>query len=114
HKAGLQIDIKKSEFAVTRTKFLGLIISTQGIQKDPEKVAAVRDWPVPTTLKSLQSFLGFCNFYRAFLKNYGRVVRPLTKLLKQGAWHAFGLPELEAFQQVKDLMLSYNVLAHYS
>ena len=113
-EAGLQADIKKSEFAVTKTKFLGLIISTQGIQKDPEKVAVVQDWPVPTSVKSLQSFLGFCNFYRAFLKDYGRIIRPLTKLLKKGAWHAFDERELTAFQQAKDLMLSDNVLAHYS
>jgi predicted oxidoreductase len=42
-EAGLQVDIKKSKFAVTKTKFLGLIVSTEGIQKDPEKVAAVQD-----------------------------------------------------------------------
>ena len=41
-------------------------------------------------------------------------MRPLTKLLKQGAWHAFGEVELSAFQAVKDLILSDNVLAHYS
>ncbi len=43
HKAGLQADVKKSEFAVTCTKYLGLIISTSGLRKDPEKLAAVRD-----------------------------------------------------------------------
>ena len=59
-------------------------------------------------------FLGFCNFYRAFLKDYGHIIRPLTKLLKKGAWHAFGERELAAFQQAKDLMLSDNVLAYYS
>ena len=113
-EAGLQADIKKSEFAVKSTKFLGFIIGTEGVRKDPEKVAAVRDWPEPRSLKSLQSFLGFCNFYRAFLKDYGRIVRPLTKLLKRGAWHAFGEAELAAFQAAKDLLLSDNVLAHYS
>ena len=113
-EAGLQADIRKSEFAVKSTKFLGFIISTGGVSKDPEKVAAVRDWPEPRSLKGLQSFLGFCNFYRAFLKDYGRVVRPLTKLLKRGAWHAFGEAEQAAFQAAKDLLLSDNVLAHYS
>jgi hypothetical protein len=48
------------------------------------------------------------------LKDYGRVVRPLTKLLKKGAWHSFGQRELAAFQQAKNLMLSDEVLAHYS
>ncbi|KAF2194378.1 hypothetical protein K469DRAFT_547928, partial [Zopfia rhizophila CBS 207.26] len=63
-------DIKKSEFAVTRMKFLGLIISIEGIQKDPEKVTAL----VPTSVKSLQFFLEFCNFYRAFLRDYRRII----------------------------------------
>ena len=75
--AGLQIDIKKSEFAVKRTKFLGFIISTDSIEKDPDKTAAVRDWETPQLVKGLQSFLRFCNFYRDFLANYGRVARPL-------------------------------------
>jgi len=84
------------------------------MSKDPEKIAAVADWPPPTTLKGLQSFLGFCNFYRMFLEGYSRAIRPLTKLLKQGAWHPFSEKELAAFQAAKDLMLSPNVLAHYS
>ena len=112
--AGLQVDIKKSEFAVKRTKFLGLIISTEGIEMDPEKTKAVRNWEVPTSLKGLQSFLGFCNFYRNFLKNFGRVARPLINLLKKGAWKPFGARELEAFQKAKDLILSDELLAHYS
>jgi hypothetical protein len=52
-EAGLQVDIKKSEFAVKRTKFLGLIISTEGIQKDPEKIEVIRNWEVPISLKGL-------------------------------------------------------------
>ena len=51
--AGLQADIKKSEFSVTSTKFLGYIISTDGINMDPEKVAVVKDWPVPKSIKEV-------------------------------------------------------------
>ena len=62
-QAGLPVDVKKSEFSVTSTKYLGFIISTEGIAIDPDKVAIIKDWEVPTSLKGLQSFLSFCNFY---------------------------------------------------
>ena len=66
-KAGLQADIKKCEFNVTRTKYLGFVISTDGIEVDPEKVEAIRNWKQPTTVRGVRSFLGFCNFYRRFI-----------------------------------------------
>ncbi len=66
-KAGLQADIKKTEFHVTRTKYLGFIISTQGIEVDPEKISAIDSWRYPTTVRGVQSWLGFCNFYRRFI-----------------------------------------------
>ncbi|KAK3549321.1 hypothetical protein QTP70_034549 [Hemibagrus guttatus] len=49
---------------------------------DEKKVTAVRDWPTPTTVKELQQFLGFANFYRRFIKGYSSVTSPLTNLLR--------------------------------
>ena len=51
--AGLQIDIKKCEFYVKRTKFLGFIITTEGIEVDPEKIIAIKNWKVPKTVKGI-------------------------------------------------------------
>ncbi|KAA8631075.1 hypothetical protein SMACR_09594 [Sordaria macrospora] len=82
-EAGLQADIKKCAFSVTKTKFLGFIIGTDGISVDPEKVAAVKEWKVPNTVKSVQEFLGFCNFYRKFIKDFSRIAKPLTNLTKK-------------------------------
>ena len=62
-KAGLQADIRKSEFSVKRTKYLGFIISTDGIEADPEKTTVIDQWEPPQTVCGVQSFLGFCNFY---------------------------------------------------
>ena len=77
HEAGLQADIRKCEFSVTQTKYLGFIVSTHGLGVDPEKIQAITEWPAPTTVKGLQSFLGFCNFYRRFIKGYSRITKPL-------------------------------------
>ena len=79
-KAGLQVDIKKSEFGVTRTKYLGFIVSTEGIEIDPSKVEVVRNWKEPTTVRGIQSFLGFCNYHQRFIITYRRIARPLSNL----------------------------------
>src|SRR6266480_1829751 len=68
HEAGLQVDIRKCEFSITQTKYLRFIILTHGLGVDPEKIQAITKWPALTTVKGLQSFLGFCNFYRRFIK----------------------------------------------
>jgi len=86
-KAGLQIDINKCEFSVQETKYLGLIISNKGLKMDPDKLKAIIEWKPPNNLKDLQSFLGFANFYRRFIKtdgderHYVRAGRVATVLL---------------------------------
>ena len=61
--AGLQIDINKCEFETTRCKYLGLIITPNGINMDEAKVKAITAWQPPKTVRDLQKFLGFANFY---------------------------------------------------
>ena len=111
--AGLQADIKKSEFRTTRTKYLGFIISTKGIEVDPSKIAVVREWRAPTTVKGVQGFLGFCNFYRRFVKEYGRVARPLSTLTRKGITFKWTEQCQEAFEQLKRAMLNTPILHYY-
>ena len=84
-KAGLQADIKKSEFSVQSIKFLNFIISTEGIVMNSDKVSVVKDWSLLKSVKEIQSFLEFCNFYCCFLKKWGQVVHLLTKLTAKRA-----------------------------
>ena len=56
-------------------KFLGSIITTDGIQMDNEKVKAIRKWPEPRNLKEVQAFLGFANFYRRFIQGYSQICK---------------------------------------
>jgi hypothetical protein len=111
--AGLQVDIKKCEFNVTRTKYLGFIISTDGIEVDPDKVSVVRDWQAPTTVRGIQSFLGFCNFYRRFIRNYGLIAKPLVRLTKTGVPFKFDRDCWEAFEELKSRLTSSSILRHY-
>jgi hypothetical protein len=84
--AGLQADIRKSEFSVTKTKFLGYIIFTEGIAVDPDKISAIMKWKRPIRIKELQFFLGFCNFYRLFIEDFSRVAKFLHRLTAAIEW----------------------------
>lgn len=111
--AGLQIDIDKCEFSVQKTKYLGFIISTTGISVDPEKIAAVKFWQLPKKLKNVQAFLGFCNFYRRFIRNFSRIARPLTRLTKKGIRFDMNDACLFAFEKLKEMLMNAPVLALY-
>jgi RNase H-like domain found in reverse transcriptase/Reverse transcriptase (RNA-dependent DNA polymerase)/Integrase zinc binding domain/Chromo (CHRromatin Organisation MOdifier) domain/Integrase core domain/Aspartyl protease/Eukaryotic translation initiation factor 3 subunit G len=92
-------------------KYLGHIISKDGIRVDPGKTAKLRDWPVPTSVKELQAFLGLCNYFRRFIQSYSEVARPLTALTSKNAWHPLTDVELTAFLKLKDTLVSPPVLA---
>lgn len=79
---GLKLSPSKCKFFQTSVKYLGHVISAQGIQPDPDKITAVKDWPCPQTAKELRSFLGFTGYYRRFVRDYSCIVRPLNDLLK--------------------------------
>jgi hypothetical protein len=79
-KASLHLKPEKCEFHCQEVKYLGLIISTEGIKMDPEKITAVQDWEAPCNLKDVRVFLGFANFYHHFVRNYSKIVQPLTLL----------------------------------
>src|SRR5437762_13249976 len=82
-EAGLYLDVTKCEFHVTEVKFLGLIISTDGIRMDPAKTQAVVDWEQPTCTKDVQAFVGFANYYRRFIEGFSDICRPMTALSRK-------------------------------
>ncbi|KAL0196751.1 hypothetical protein M9458_005291, partial [Cirrhinus mrigala] len=81
-EAGLKISLDKCQFGQAKVKYVGHIVSAEGIAADPEKVKAITTWPQPGDLKSLRSFLGFCGYYRRFIADYAKIVKPLTDLTK--------------------------------
>lgn len=83
YDASLQIDITKCQFHITKISYLGLIVTTKGIKIDPAKVDTVINWPTPTNMKDVQSFLGFANFYRRFMYGFNKIVSLLTRLTKK-------------------------------
>ncbi|KAH0282023.1 hypothetical protein KCU62_g9957, partial [Aureobasidium sp. EXF-3399] len=98
------------EFEATSVKYLGLIISTDGLSMDKQKVAAVQEWPTLRVLKDVQGFLGFANFYRRFIEKFSKVAKPLTDLTKTAAFDDLKLrftqaPILAHFDWAKDTVV---------
>jgi len=76
------IKLSKCDFFKDSLKFLGFIISAQGVQVDPSKTMAVKDWPIPTTVHDVRAFLGLTNHFRKFIQGYSQICLPLTDLTK--------------------------------
>ncbi|KAL6475109.1 hypothetical protein MHYP_G00161490 [Metynnis hypsauchen] len=77
---GLKLSPEKCRFFQTSVRYLGHIVSQKGVEIDPQKIEALKTWPRPRTLKELRSFLGFSGYYRRFVQDYSKIVKPLTNL----------------------------------
>jgi hypothetical protein len=86
-KHNLYANAKKCSLFVPKVKYLGHIVSADGISVDPSKTEKLRDWPVPTSVKELQAFLGLCNYFRRYIPHYSDLARPLTDLTAANRWH---------------------------
>ncbi|KAL2083812.1 hypothetical protein ACEWY4_021585 [Coilia grayii] len=111
-KAGLTLNMKKSQFCRKSLKFLGHLVSAEGIQADPEKTTAVQQYPVPTTLKSLQRFLGMAGWYHRFVPNFSQIAVLLNALKRKGAKFRWTQECQQAFEQLKQHLVSPPVLGH--
>ena len=109
-KHDLFLKPEKCSFHVKEVKYLGVIIGNGNVKMDPIKVQGIADWPVPSTVKDVHSFLGFCNFYRAFIPAFSHTTRPLNNLTKKGIQWTWGPIEQKAFDRLKELCITYPVL----
>ena len=77
---GLKIRMDKCKFLQREVSYLGYTVSDKGVSTDPDKVAVVKEWKVPESVKELRSFLGFASYYRRFIKNFAKIAGPLHDL----------------------------------
>ena len=81
--AGLKLKTEKCKFVQKAVKYLGHVVSAEGICPDPAKTEVVVSYPVPTSAKEVKQFMGLCNYYRRFVKDYSKIAAPLFKLLSK-------------------------------
>ena len=108
--ANLKLSPAKCQFAVKEVKFLGHIVSKKGIQANPEKCEAIKNFPQPNNVKQLRSFIGLSNFYRKFIKDYSKKISPLNQLLKKGKKFVWCEKCQLAFDKVKQSLTSPPIL----
>ena len=103
--------LSKCRFLQSQVKYLGHIISKEGIQADPEKVKTLVDWEVPKNSTQTLQFLGLANYFRKFIPNFSRLAAPLYQLTKKATTFKLGDEAVLAFQAIKELLISPPLLA---
>jgi hypothetical protein len=97
-KMDLYLKPAKCTFETRKIEFLGVILEDGTVMMDPVKVAGVEEWKEPKTVKDIRKFLGFCNFYRRFIRNFSSIAKPLNTLLKKDVKWNFGNTKKMAFE----------------
>jgi hypothetical protein len=95
-------------------QYLGFVLSEDEISASPDKVKAVRDYPVPKGVKEVRAFLGLASFYRRLVPNLAEVAKSLTTLTRKNQEFTWGASQQQAFQSLKDKLCTTPVLAYPS
>lgn len=112
--AGLTLQKEKCAFFQDEVSYLGYVISKNGLKKSSDKVEAMGNAPAPKNVNELQSFLGLVNYYRNFVPGASIILSPLYELLRKGIkWHWSSEHE-NAFNTIKRVLASDQVLAHFN
>ena len=91
--------------------FLGRIISREGVSVNSAKIRAIKNWPQPTNVKEIRSFLGLVGYYRRFVEGSSKIAMPLTMLIRKGIKFIWGESQKRSFQELKDRLTLVPVLA---
>jgi Reverse transcriptase (RNA-dependent DNA polymerase) len=109
--AGLKLKASKCQFFKTRVRFLGHVVSRDGIEPDPDKVSCVQEWPVPQNLRELRSFLGLASYYQNFVDKFSVIARPLYELTRKDVRFTWTEKQQEAFETLKLRLTTASCLA---
>ena len=103
---------EKCSFDKMEVEYLGMFVNRDGIHMDDSKVKAIMDWPMPTMVRGVRSFLGLANFYHRFIKDYATLAKPLMDLTQKDKAFTWGSTEASAFASLKTHFTTTPVLAY--
>jgi len=106
--ANLLLQPDKCEFLRREVAYLGHVIGNNGVRPNPEKTAAVKNFPIPRNAKNIKQFLGLAGYYRRFIPNFSGVSKPLTSLLKKNIPFTWKTEQQEAFELLKTMLCQHN------
>ncbi|ESK84798.1 hypothetical protein Moror_545 [Moniliophthora roreri MCA 2997] len=109
HENKLYFKPEKCIFEALKVEFLGLIVGNGHVKMDPNKVKAVTNWLTPKCKRDIQQFLGFLNFYQQFIRDFGKIAKPLMKLTGKNDWE-WTDDQQQAFEDLKSKITSTPVL----
>ncbi|XP_064606039.1 uncharacterized protein LOC135470920 [Liolophura sinensis] len=110
--AQLKLKPSKCVFFQKSVKFLGHVVSAEGVQTDPDKVKAIQCWPTPQTPKEVRSFVGLASYYKRVVKGFSAIARSLYNLTEKGSKFTWTLECEAAFQNVKEALSSPPILSY--
>nr|AAT85135.1 putative polyprotein [Oryza sativa Japonica Group] len=106
----LYAKFSKCDFWLLEVKFLGHVITAQGVAVDPSNVESVTKWTLPKTVSQIRSFLGLAGYYRRFIENFSKIARPMTQLLKKDEKFKWSAECNQSFEELKKKLVSAPVL----
>ncbi|GFW55072.1 retrovirus-related Pol polyprotein from transposon 17.6 [Trichonephila clavipes] len=110
-KYGLEMKFKECQFLRRKVEFLGHVVENGTIRPSIEKTIAIKKFPVPTTVKQVQSFLGLTGYFRKFIPAYSQIAKPLNDLTRKDNPFRFEQTQMEAFEKLKKLLTESTVLS---
>ena len=90
--------------------FLGFIVNKKGVNVNPEKIKAIREWPTPQNVSDVRSFHGLASFYRRFVPNFSSLASPLNELVKKDVAFCWNEKHEQAFQRLKVQLTNAPIL----
>ncbi|CAH2220926.1 jg25639 [Pararge aegeria aegeria] len=113
-EAGLTLKPQKCYFFENNVDYLGFEISSEGVRPGIKKIESVKNFPKPKDVHNVRQFVGLASFFRRFIRNFGEIARPLTKLLKKNSVWEWSQAQEEAFKKLKHALISRPLLAMYN
>lgn len=113
-KYRFEVNYNNCQFLKRKIEFLGYVISETGITLSDRHTNAIRDFPQPKNVLELQRFLGLTNYFQRFINGYAEIARPLNNLLKKTVPFNFNQQCVNAYEELKEKLMSYPVLRLYN